>query len=147
MYLDTAILVTLLVREQDSAFYVALVGGQIVWSSQIIVTESFSALLRKEREGAITAAHRREACKQIEKDIAARRLNLVPLGAEVLTRANGILEACHPHVALRSLDAIHVASAEQCQSWPLCSNDGRVRETAARLGLPLSPLPATRPDR
>lgn len=141
MYLDTAILVKLLVREQDSAFYATLVGGHIAWSSRIIVTESFSALLRKEREGTITAAHRRKAWKQIEQDIAARRLNLVPLGAEVLARANGILETCHPEIALRSLDAIHVASAEQCQSWPLCSNDGRIREASRKLGLPLSPLP------
>jgi predicted nucleic acid-binding protein len=147
VYIDTAILVKLLVREPDSAFYVALVAGQIVWSSQIIVTESFSALLRKEREGTITAAHRRAAWTQIASDIAARRLNLVSLGAEVLTRANGILQACHPEVALRSLDAIHVASAEQCQSWPLCSNDRRVREAAMRLDLPLSPLPDVRADR
>lgn len=141
MYLDTAILVKLLVREPDSAFYASLVGGQFVWSSQIIVTESFSALIRKEREGAITTVHRRKAWKQIEQDIAARRLNLVPLGADVLARANGILAACHPEIALRSLDAIHVASAEQCQSWPLCSNDGRVRDASRKLGFPLVPLP------
>ncbi len=141
MYVDTAILVKLLVREPDSGFYVGLVEGQVVWSSQLIMTECFSALLRKEREGALGASHRRKAWKQVEDDIAARRLNLVPLGVEILRRANGILQACHPAVALRSLDAIHLASAERCQSWPLCSNDFRVRDAAARLGLPLSTLP------
>ena len=44
-------------------------------------------------------------------------------------------------VALRSLDAIHLASAERCQSWPLCSNDVRMRAAAARLGLPLTTVP------
>src|SRR5262249_20869861 len=140
----TAILVKLLVREPDSGFYVDLVEDQVVWSSQLIVTECFSALLRKEREGAIGASHRRKAWKQVEDDVAAHHLNLVPLGTEIVLRANGILEACHPAVSLRSLDAIHLASAERCQSWPLCSNDFRVRDAAARLGLPLTMLPPER---
>jgi predicted nucleic acid-binding protein len=142
VYLDTAILVKLLVREPDSAFYARSVEGQLVWSSQIVLTECFSALLRKERERQIGAAHRRRAWTQVERDVAARRLNLVTLTSDVLIRANGILGACHPAIALRSLDAIHLASAERSQSWPVCSNDGRLRAAAERLGLPLAPLPA-----
>lgn len=141
MYLDTAVLVKLLVKEPDSGFYAELVEGEIVWSSQIVVTECFSALLRKERERAITLPHRRRAWRQVEADIAARRLNLVTVTAEVLTRANGILGACHPTIALRSLDALHLASAERCQSWPICSNDTRLRQAATKLGLPLTPAP------
>lgn len=131
----------LVVREPDSAFYAEVVDGELVWSSQIVVTECFSALLRKERERGITPPHRRRAWKQIEADIAARRLNLVTLTADVLARANGILGVCHPTIALRSLDAIHLASAERCQSWPICSNDTRLRHAATRLGLPLAPTP------
>jgi predicted nucleic acid-binding protein len=55
VYLDTAVLVKLLVREPDSDFYARTVEGQIVWSSQIVLTECFSALLRKERERQIGA--------------------------------------------------------------------------------------------
>ena len=139
MYLDTAILVKLVVREPDSAFYAELVDGEVVWSSQIVVTECFSALLRKERERGITPPHRRRAWKQVEADVLARRLNLVTLTGDVLARANGILGVCHPTIALRSLDAIHLASAERCQSWPICSNDSRLRQAATRLGLPLAP--------
>jgi len=79
VYLDTAILVKLLVREADTAFYARLVEGEIVWSSQIVVTECFSALLRKERERGISPSHRHRAWRQVEADIAARRLNLVTL--------------------------------------------------------------------
>ena len=142
MYLDTAILVKLLVREPDSDFYVTLVDGQPAWSSQLVLVECFSALLRKERERAITRAHRRRAARQVAADVAARRLSLVPVTASLVARAHAILEVCHPAVSLRSLDAIHLASAERCQSWPLCSNDARVRAAAAKLGLPLSPLAA-----
>lgn len=140
MYLDTAILVKLLVREPDTDFYVALVDGQPAWSSQLILVESVSALLRKERERAITQAHRRRAVRQVTSDVAARRLGLVPVTADLIERAHAILEVCYPAVPLRSLDAIHLASAERCQSWPLCSNDARVRAAAANLGLPLAPV-------
>ena len=141
MYLDTAILVKLVVREPDTAFYVRLVNGQVVWSSQIALTECFSALLRKEREGAISAAHRRAAWRQIESDVAADRLALVAVTDTILVRANAMLERVHGAVALRSLDAIHLASADDCRSWPLCSNDARLRAAAALLAMPLTALP------
>lgn len=118
----------------------ALVDGQPAWSSQLVLVECVSALLRKERERAISRAHRRRATLQIAADVTARRLGLVPITPSLVERANAILEVCHPAVALRSLDAMHLASAERCQSWPLCSNDARVRAAAIKLGLPLSPL-------
>jgi predicted nucleic acid-binding protein len=141
VYLDTAVLVKLLVREPDSDFYAQVVEGEIVWSSQVVLTECFSALLRTERERQISAAHRQRAWAQVERDVADHRLNLVTLTTEVLIRANGILAVCHPKIALRSLDAIHLSSAERSQSWPICSNDGRMRLAAEQLGLPLGPLP------
>jgi predicted nucleic acid-binding protein len=143
VYLDTAILLKLVVPEPDSSHYAKLVDRQPVWSSHIAFSECFSALLRKEREGALTTAQRARAWQHVEADIAARRIGMVPVTSALLERANAILAVCHPAVALRSLDAIHLASAERAQSWPLCSNDARVRAAAARLGLPLSPLPGT----
>ena len=141
MYLDTAILVKLLVRESDSPYYVNLVDGEVVWSSQLALTECFSALLRKERERAISAAHRRRALAQVERDVTASRLNLVPVSPDLLVSANAILESCHPEVALRSLDAIHLAAARSIPSGPLCTNDLRMRAAAERLAIPLCPLP------
>jgi predicted nucleic acid-binding protein len=144
MYLDSAILVKLLVREADSLFYADMVDGQIAWSAELALSECFSALLRKEREGAITTRHRKAAWKQLEDDVSHHRLNLVAITRPVLEEANAIMAACHPNVALRSLDAIHLAAAAQCVSWPLCTNDARMREAANRLRFPLSPLPGVR---
>jgi predicted nucleic acid-binding protein len=144
MYLDSAILVKLLVREADSLFYADLVDGQIAWSAELAMSECFSALLRKEREGAITARQRKAAWKQLEDDIEHHRLNLVGTSRPVLEQANAIMAACHPDVPLRSFDAIHLAAAAQCVSWPLCTSDIRMRTAAARLGFPLSPLPGAR---
>ena len=141
MYLDTAVVVKLLVREPDSAHYARLVDGQIAWSSRIVLTECMSALLRKERNGEISTAHRRRAWRQVERDVTSARLNLVAVSAELLDSANAILVSCHPDIALRSLDAIHLAAARECRSWPLCTNDERMRQAAIRLALPLCRLP------
>jgi predicted nucleic acid-binding protein len=144
MYLDSAILVKLLVRESDSLFYADMVDGQIAWSADLALSECFSALLRKEREGSITARQRKAAWKQLDDDVNQRRLNLVAITRSLLEQANSIMAACHPDVPLRSLDAIHLAAAAQCVSWPLCTSDARMREAANRLGFPLSPLPSAR---
>lgn len=140
MYVDTAVVVKLVVREPDSSHWAALVDGQVLWSSEVMLTECFSALLRKQREGAISAAHRTRAWRRIEDDIARARLSLVPLSADLLRAANVVLEKCHPAVPLRSLDAVHLASAQHRQSWPLATSDGRMRQAATLLGLRLSPL-------
>jgi hypothetical protein len=67
---------------------------------------------------------------------------LTALTTEILASANAILESCQPHVPLRSLDAIHLASAREQRSWPLCTNDLRMRAAAKRLALPLCLLPS-----
>ena len=144
MYLDSAILVKLLVREYDSLFYADMIDGQIAWSADLALSECFSALLRKEREGSITARQRKAAWKQLDDDVNQRRLTMVAMTRSLLEQANAIMAACHPAVPLRSLDAIHLAAAAQCVSWPLCTSDARMRQAAARLGFPLSPLPSGR---
>jgi predicted nucleic acid-binding protein len=99
VYVDTAVLLKLLVRESDSGHYVRLIDGQKAWSSELTFTEVFSALLRKERERAISPAHRRRAYARVDADVASRRLSLLPVTREVLTTANVILEACSPQPA------------------------------------------------
>ena len=134
-------LVKLLVREPDSLYYAGLVEGQLVWSAELTLTECYAALLRKERDRAITRKHRKAAWKQVGLDVTERRLALLPVTRALLDRASSILESCQPAIALRSLDAIHLAAAAECASWPLCTNDVRMRLAAERMGYPLVPLP------
>ena len=144
MYLDTAIWVKLLLPEPDSLYYADLVDGQLVYTAEIGLTECHSAMLRKERERTVTARQRKAAWKQLESDIAGRRINLIPVTRAVLDAANHILTACQPRIPLRSLDAIHLGAAQQCASWPLCTADIRMREAARKVRVPLTPLPAER---
>ena len=141
MYLDSAIAVKLLTREPDSLHWARLVDGQVLFSSELMRTECFSALLRKEREGAITRRQRQRAARALERDIEDQHVTLVAVSSDVLRTANAMLVGCHPAIALRSLDAINLASAQRTQSWPIVTNDARMRQAAARLALPLAALP------
>lgn len=68
-------------------------------------------------------------------------LKLVPVDESILLRANHIIERCHPEVAVRSLDAIHLASCEVVAAFPLLTNDERMRTAGLHLKFPLGPLP------
>jgi len=142
MYLDSAVLVKLVVREPDSLFYAKQIDGQTgVWSSQLALTECWSALFRKQREGAIGARSRHTAWRKLQQYVTDGALALLPIDLSVLQRANEIIELCYSEVSLRSLDAIHLASCEAAGAFPLLTNDGRMRAAGLHLRFPLGPLP------
>src|SRR5688572_15726715 len=142
MYLDTSVLVKLFTREPDSEHYGKLTDGQVVCSSVLAYTEAWSALLAKERAGGLTPEQRRKVWAAFDRNVMEDVIELLPMGPAIFKRANRILEVCHPKVPLRSLDALHLASADQSQDWPLATGDKRMREAAEMLGFPLTPLPS-----
>jgi predicted nucleic acid-binding protein len=142
MYLDSCILVKLVSREPDSAAYERQVLGHPVVTSELAVTEVRSALLAKERAGRISHSARLTGWRLFQDKISEGEFVLLPLNRPVLERAGGLIEQCHPQVALRTLDAIHVASAELQGGESMCSSDLRVREACAIIGLRLCPEPA-----
>ena len=137
MYLDTAILVKLFVPEADSDFFAQMVDGQNVSSSALAHTEFFSALLGKERAGDIDPKQRQRAWAAFERNVEEETIQLEPFTPAIFKRANRILAHCHPKVALRSLDALHLATCDHLQDWPLCTTDSRMRQAAAWLRFPL----------
>jgi predicted nucleic acid-binding protein len=141
VYLDTAILVKLFIRERDSHFYARLTEGALVLTSTIAFTEVWSALLAKERNDTVTLNERDGAWQRFSRRIDEGSIILVAITDLILKRANRILAQVHPHVPLRALDALHLASCDQMQEWPLCTNDQRMRGAAERLRFPLTPLP------
>jgi predicted nucleic acid-binding protein len=137
MYLDTAVLVKLFVPEPDSAYFGKAVDGQVISSSWLAYTEFWSALLGKERAGAITPEQRQWAWHRFARHVEEEEILLLPLTPAVFKKANHILERCHPEVPLRSLDALHLASCDQLQDWPLCTTDKRMRAAAEVLSFQL----------
>jgi predicted nucleic acid-binding protein len=139
MYLDTCILLKLFVQEPDSAFFAEALEGQRVITSELAQSEMYSALLARERSGAIAGQDRRRAWSEFESRVRGGEIRLGPFSSSVLRRAQRILEQCHPGLPLRTLDAVHLATAELSADFPLATTDPRMREAAARLGLPLFP--------
>ncbi len=144
MYLDTCVLVKLVSHEPDSEAYDRLVRGQPVLTSELAVAEVRSALFAKERTGRISHAARLAGWRLFQQRVLDGEFELLPLNRLVVERAGGIVEQCHPHVPLRTLDAIHVATAELQGGQEMCSSDRRVREACIFLGLALAPEPSAR---
>lgn len=142
MYLDTAILVKLFVAEPDSEWFGKLVDGQNVSSSELAYVEFWSALLGKERAGAINAGQRQRAWEGFENAVQEETIRLEPLTSALFRRAHRILAVCHPKIPLRSLDALHLAACDHLQDWPLCTTDQRMCQAAEMLRFPIVGPPA-----
>ncbi len=137
MYLDTAVMVKLFVAEPDSEFYSKRVDHEVILTSSIAYTEFWSALLAKQRENLIDGEQRKGAWSRFVRNIEEDRIERVAVNFVILKKANWILDECYSKVRLRSLDAIHLATCDHTQEWPLCTNDRRMRQAAACLKFPL----------
>jgi predicted nucleic acid-binding protein len=141
MYLDSCVIVKLVSHEPDSAAYHDIVEGQTVVTSELAVAEVRSALLTKERAGRISRQDRQTGWRLFQDKTRDMEFVLLPLNRQVIERAGAVIEQCHPHVALRTLDAIHVATAELHGGDQMCSSDQRVCAASEYIGLSLVPPP------
>lgn len=140
MYLDSCIIVKLLVAEPDSEFFIDSLEGKVLVTSELALTEVFSALLARERGGKISANDRRRAWNELQARLNAEEIHVESLDSTVLRKANYLLERCHPDVPLRTLDALHLATADLSQNFPLTTTDGRLRDAANLLGFDVFPV-------
>ena len=139
MYLDSCIIVKLLSPEPDSVMFSQYCAGQLLHTSELALTEVCAALLAKERGGVIPRELRERANERLHSLVDKGTIHLVPLNRVALNKSNGVLRQCHPDIPLRTLDAIHIASADLCQQFPVVTTDKRMRDAAGRLGLPVFP--------
>jgi predicted nucleic acid-binding protein len=135
MYLDSAIIVKLLTREDDSVWFDQNIKGHDLWSSELALAEVRSAIFIKERSGKISVNQRKSALARFAAMHADETVRLHPLNTAVIQHASGLLESCHPEVALRSLDAVHLATAMMHPRGALCTTDGKLRAAARRMGV------------
>ena len=139
MYLDTAIIVKLLVREPDSAWFNQALTGRRFETSELALSEVRSALLAKERAGHMAQVERVAAEEKFLGMIEDELLKLHSLNRQVLDRASAILLACHPIIALRTLDALHVATCDLHRNEALATTDTRMRAACRQFAITLVP--------
>jgi uncharacterized protein len=134
-YFDTSALVKRYVDEAGRREVLKLLRQHECVASAVLPVELRSALRRRVAEGTVQAARVPEILKRVSVDRAY--WTLVDVGAEVLSAAEKLV-AVHP---LRTLDAIHVASAQVFaagMSEPdlmFVSADKRQTDAAAAIGL------------
>lgn len=135
MYLDTSVLVKRYTVEPDSVEVDALLVGATLVTSELAMGEVWSALLSKERGGIISVAQRGAAWHAFNEDIDEGALRIIPLDGVMIREANEAMLSVHPHVPLRTLDAIHLATYQSVITGPLFTKDKRMRDAAKLLGI------------
>ena len=139
VYLDTGILVKLLTPEPETAFFERELRGQPLATSELALVEVKSALSAKERARLITRDQRLRAEAKFAEMIETETLQLQDLNQRVLRKATQVIQACHPNVPLRALDALHVASCDLTQELPLCTTDARMHAAAREIHVKVFP--------
>lgn len=139
MYLDSAIIVKLLVREDDSDWFNRELVGHTFESSELALAEVRSALLAKERAGHITSGERASAVARFSAMMDDELLKLFPLNRLVIERANAMQLACHLRIPLRTLDALHVATCDLHKCGKLSTTDRRMRAACGQFAIALVP--------
>lgn len=100
------------------------------------------ALYRKEYAHDIKPGAASQLFKAFLADERAGRIITVPNGKDVALQAERLVKrayAATPALPIRSLDAIHVASALASKATAVVATDARLRDVARQMGL--KPLP------
>jgi predicted nucleic acid-binding protein len=139
MYLDSAIVVKLLVKEELSEFFEESLKDLRVATSGLSVLEVRSALFSKLRTKSLSERQRLLAWQAFQEKIGRGEIKIFPLLDPIFNKAAEVMDKCNPEVALRTLDAIQLAACDVSQVFPLCATDSRMRAAAAKLGIPVFP--------
>lgn len=130
-YVETSALLSALLEQDGDAERELRADGRRV-TSALTVAESYRAIVRAREAGRLDAAQERAVVRALRTFFA--RCDLVAVTDEVLTRAGRPF----PREPVRTLDAIHLATAEALGEPPplvtMVTRDSRVRENARALG-------------
>ena len=68
-------------------------------------------------------------------------ITVAEINNDTLKIASAAIERCRGKAALRTLDAIHIATCMKTNSFPLVTNDKMMRKAAEELQIPLAQIP------
>jgi predicted nucleic acid-binding protein len=143
-YWDTSALLKLYVPEDDSGYFLnsVVTSDQPLVSSAIAAVEMLCAVYRKECIGDLKRGGALATYQRFLGDSREGRIVLVPYGEQVFTAAEEIVRLAFRRarpIMVRSLDAIHVASALTARARVMVATDTRLRQVAAMAKLKLAP--------
>lgn len=134
VYLDTSALIKCYVAEPYSdavETYLTSIDAPAI--SHLTVLEWHCALRRRERAGAFSSEYRVLAEETFAQQLADGLFHLLPTDRNAFDQARSLLGKVAP-LALRSLDALHLATAQSSGAKTIATADRLMAEAATRLG-------------
>ena len=146
-YWDTSCVLPLYIPEPGSAELSELAGSQSepLTSSQVLGFEFLFAVNARVIRKEISASFAAKVQRKFLSDLDAARFLLVPLGEELLNQVPQVsaqLAKRSPVLQVRTLDGIHLLTAQKLGSQEVVTNDRRMIKAAQSLGMLV--LPAVR---
>jgi predicted nucleic acid-binding protein len=143
-YWDTSALLKLYVAEADSSVFrgKSLAEGTPPETAELAMWEARTTFRRKEADGSLANGSAAVLHAQLMADVAAGDVSLILPGSAVEAEFGRVIEACFartPPLPVRTLDAIHLASAAVSGETEIVATDRRLREAATFLGFSLFP--------
>ena len=143
-YWDTACLIKTYVPEADSEMFQELLEsrGQVVTSGEFARLEFVTTLWRMESDGKISEGSAGTAVALFDKRVEENSCRLIRFDDSVREEFERVVRRCYsqdPPVLVRTLDALHVASAIASGETEIVATDKRLRDAATLLGFLLFP--------
>jgi len=142
-YWDTSTLAKLYVAEPDSGLFLThLAAGIPAVTAELSRWELFRVLARKEAEGIIGAGQAETVFSRFQADVAAGRITLLPFGQAAEIRFQELVLRLHrqqPAMVARTLDCIHLATADLAGVDEVVVMDAGFRKAALAIGLKVFP--------
>ena len=144
-YWDTSCVLPLYIPEAGSADLSELAGSQSepLTSSQILGFEVLFAVHARVARKEIPESFASKVQRKFLSDLDAGRFLLIPLSEDMLVQVVQMtagLTKRSPVLELRTLDGIHLATAEMLGSEEVVTNDKRMRKAAQILGMGVLPV-------
>jgi predicted nucleic acid-binding protein len=143
-YWETSVLLKLFVKEDDSGFFSALIEepGEVIHTSGLSRLELLRGLWGKRLDGLIVPGAEKTLMRRFETEVEMKRIILVPVSNDIRREFEAVLKVCYNRgrpIRVRTLDALHLASALASRAREIICTDARMREAASTLQLDIQP--------
>ena len=131
-YWETSVLLKLLVEEP----------GEFIHTSELSRLELLRGLWGKRLDGLIVPGAEKTLMRRFETEVEMKRIILVPVSNDVRREFEAVLKVCYNRgrpIRVRTLDALHLASALASRAREIICTDARMREAARALQLDIQP--------
>ena len=143
-YWDTSALLKIYVQETDSAYFLNLLSNSDtpLFTANVTQIEILCALHCKEQVRDIKTGAAKVLFKQLLNDESVGRIMLIPSSKDILTETEELIKKAYNQpnpIMIRSLDAIHIASALSMSASTIITTDKRLKEASLLMGFKVLP--------